>query len=100
MQNIRKANKIAELYAYWYQTLPHQLAHRVLTPDDYKVMNQLQFEISFYLPTELFKEMTDALANPAGGQAMPVFAKVRNYVTQNIAGEELGSIEETDYALW
>ena len=100
MQNIRKANKIAELYALWYQTLPNHLSYRVLMPDDFKLLNQLQFEISFYLSKELFKELTDALADPAGGQAMPVFAKVRNYVSKSISEEELGIIENTDYAIW
>jgi hypothetical protein len=93
-------NKIAELYGLWYQSLPTSLSYRELTPNDFEKLNRLQFEISFYLPKEIFGELTDVLSHPENHQAMNMFSRVRNYVTENISEEELGTIEEIDFAIW
>jgi hypothetical protein len=97
-ENRRKIQIVAELFALWRQTappgpgVPNRSFNAAFSVDDFSKLQQLSFECALWLPPEIFKHLSDRLANlPTAKDPKEILVEVRNYLNPN-----LGTITWTD----
>ncbi len=79
----QKAQIVAELFALWYQTVPDSHSFKALSQDEYKRLNQLSYECSFWLPEGILNDLTLRLTNADEAKDIKdILVEVREHLGQ------------------